>query len=126
MPQFLSQRRHISLIVCLALMLNLLWPALGQAMVAPGIDAIAGEVCSASGNIYSTPARNGQQQVPIAGHHLKHCALCASLAGAPPPASLALRAPIAATALFPAPGYEAPTPCCAWPDARPRAPPTFA
>lgn len=126
MPQFLSQRRHISLIVCLAIMLNLLWPALGQAMMAPGIDAIAGEVCSASGNVYRTPARNDQQQVPIAGHHLKHCALCASLAGAPPPAPLALRAPIAASAVFSAPGYTAPAPCCAWPDARPRAPPTFA
>ena len=126
MPQFLSQRRHISLIVCLALMLNLLWPALGQAMMAPGIDAIAGEVCSASGTVYSTPARNDQQQVPIAGHHLKHCALCASLAGAPPPAPLALRAPIAASAVFSAPGYTAPAPCCAWPDARPRAPPSFA
>lgn len=126
MPEFLSQRRHISLIVCLAIMLNVLWPALGQAAMAPGVDAIAGEICSASGNVYSSRAGKKPQPAPVAGQHLKHCALCTSLAGAPPPAPFALRCAIAATATFPAAGYTAPTPPPAWPDARPRAPPSFA
>ena len=126
MHPFLSQRRHISVIVCFAIMLNLLWPALGQAMAAPRLDAIAAEICSASGNVYSSPARENQQPGPIAGHHLKHCALCASLAAAPPPAPFALRASLTATAPCPAAGYAAPMPHRAWPDARPRAPPSFA
>ena len=126
MPPFLSQRRHISVIVCFAIMLNMLWPALGQATVAPGLDAIAAEICSASGNVYSSPASENQQPGPIAGHHLKHCALCASLATAPPPAPFALRGPLTAIAPGPAAGYTAPTPQRAWPDARPRAPPSFA
>ena len=123
MPQFLSQRRHISLIVCLAIMLNILWPAPGQAMATPGADAIGGEICSANGNVYRIPAGKHPQPAPVAGHHLKHCALCTSLAGAPPPAPFALRSHGAAMAPHALPGYTAPAPRAAWPDARPRAPP---
>ena len=126
MHPFLSQRRHISVILCFAIMLNLLWPALGQATVAPGLDAIAAEICSARGTVYSSPASQHQPPGPTASHHLKHCALCASLAAAPPPAPLALRAPLTATTLGPAAGYTAPTPHRSWPDARPRAPPSLA
>ena len=118
---FLHQRRRFkvrfSLIVCIAIMLNLFTPALGQAMAVLTFDPLAGEICSASAT------GNGQQQIPVAGHDMKHCALCASLAGAPPPAPVIFGLPAAADALSPALHYVAPALHQPWRDARPRAPP---
>lgn len=124
MHQFLHQRRRFkvrfSLIVCIAIMLNLLTPALGHALTVFTVDPLAGELCSATGTA------RGKQPIPVAGHDMKHCALCASLAGAPPPAPVLLALP-AADGGYPLPlHYAAPTPCPPWPDARPRAPPQVA
>ena len=121
---FLHQRRRFkvrfSLIVCIAIMLNLFTPALGQAMAALTFDPLAGEICSAG------TTGSGKQQIPVAGHNMKHCALCASLAGAPPPAPVIFALPAAAGALSPALSYVAPALRQPWFDARPRAPPHVA
>lgn len=120
MHLFLRQRRRFkvrfSLIVCMAIMLNAFAPALGQAMAVLSFDPLAGEICSAG----------GKQQIPVAGHDMKHCALCASLAGAPPPAPVMFALPAAAGALPPALRYAAPALHRPWRDARPRAPPHVA
>lgn len=120
MHQFLFLRRRLSLIVCMAMMLKLLTPALGQAMEVLTLDPLALEVCSAAG---SKP-----QQVPIAGHAMQHCALCslgASGAGAPPPAAGMLPAivllPRGAAVL--APARVAPQSWLSWSPAQARAPP---
>jgi hypothetical protein len=124
MHQFLHQRRRFkvrfSLIVCIALMLNLFTPALGQAMAVLTFDPLAGELCSAG------TTGNGQQQIPVAGHDMKHCALCASLTGAPPPAPVNFALPEAGGAQSPALRYVAPALHQPWPDGRPRAPPQVA
>ena len=123
MHLFLHQRRRFkvrfSLIVCIAIMLKLFTPALGQAMAVLTFDPLAAEICSVGGNGNG----NGQQQIPVAGHDMKHCALCASLAGAPPPAPVTFALPAAAGALSPALHYVAPALHQPWRDARPRAPP---
>lgn len=121
MHQFPFLRRRLSLIVCMAMMLKLFTPALGQAMDMVPLDPLALELCSAAG---SKP-----QQVPVAGHAMKHCALCSSLsatgASAPPPAAGMLSAVVllscGAAVLPPAPA--APLSWQPWSPAQPRAPP---
>ena len=120
MHQLLHQRQRLSLIVCIAIMLNLFTPALGQAMAVLTFDPLADEICRAGATA------NGKQQIPVAGHDMKHCALCASLAGAPPPAPVTLALPAAAGALSPALHYLAPALFRPWREARPRAPPCAA
>lgn len=126
MHQFLHQRRRLSLIVCIAIMLNLFTPALGQAMAVLTFDPLAGEICSAGAldSAGNTVGNNGgKQHIPVAGHDMKHCALCASLAGAPPPLPVAFTLPATAGAALPARYYAAPTLHQPRLDARPRAPP---
>jgi Protein of unknown function (DUF2946) len=123
MHLFLHQRRRFSLIVCIAIMLNLFTPALGQAVALLSMDPLAGELCRAA------TGKNGdgnQPQLPGAGHHLKHCAWCASLAGAPPPARVTVQLPAAVAATGQVTHYRAPPPPQPWSDAHPRAPPRTA
>lgn len=119
MHRLFLQRRRISLIACLAILLNIWAPALGKTVDVLLLDPLVMEICSASGN----------KQIPVAGHAMKHCALCASLggsgAGAPPPRPPELGLLATTDHGWPSPHYRSPRPFSAWPAALPRAPPSL-
>ena len=116
MGNFFQHRRRTSLIVCMAILLNLLTPALAQAMSSLLRDPLALDICSA------TPAKRGQD-VPLAG--MKHCAFCATHAtpSAPPPSAPAGVAPRDGHDAYPSSDYLSPSPLPAWSGSRPRGPP---
>ena len=115
---FFQHRRRTSLIVCIAILLNLLTPALGQAMSSLLRDPLALDICSA------TPAQRGQD-MPVAG--MKHCAFCATDAtpSAPPPSAPARVALRDGHDAYPSSDYLPPSPLPVWSDSRPRGPPTL-
>lgn len=119
MHRLFFQRRRISLIACLAMLLNIWAPALGKTIDVLLLDPLVMEICSASGS----------KQIPVAGHAMKHCALCASLSGsgaAAPPPQLPLLSLLTTTGPgWPLPQYRTPQPSSTWPAARPRAPPSY-
>lgn len=118
MVRFLRYRRGYSLIVCLAILLNLLAPAIGQAMALPARDPLALEICS----VNAAPAKAPGEP---ASHAMKHCVLCALHAGsaAPPPATRGLVVVLAGHDHYPAPHYQSPSPPHVWSAAAPRGPP---
>ena len=117
MGNLFIHRRRTSLIVCIAILLNLLTPGLGQAMSTLLRDPLALDICSA------TPAKRSQH-MPAAG--MKHCVFCATHATptAPPPAIPVLVALLDGHDVYPSPRYLSPSPLAAWSGAQPRGPPS--
>lgn len=118
MGNFFKHRRRTSLIVCIAILLNLLTPALGQAMSTLLRDPLTLDICSAN------PAKR-TQDMPVAG--MKHCVFCATHAtpSAPPPSVPALVALLDGHDVYPSPNYLSPSPLPAWSGAKPRGPPSL-
>lgn len=118
MGNFLQHRRRTSLIVCIAILLNLLTPALGQAMSTLLRDPLALDICSA------TPAKSAPD---MAAQGMRHCAFCATHASpaAPPPSVPALIALLDGHDAYPSPNYLSPSPLPAWSGAKPRGPPSL-
>nr|WP_315401555.1 DUF2946 family protein [uncultured Duganella sp.] len=116
MGHLFHHRRRTSLIVCIAILLNLLTPALGQAMSTLLRDPLSLDICSANPSKRTT-------DTPAAG--MAHCAFCATHAtpSAPPPSMPALIALIDGHDVYPSATYSSPSPLPAWPNARPRGPP---
>jgi hypothetical protein len=125
MPTLLQQRRLTSLIVSMAILLNLFAPALSHAVTVRSADPLALEICSAApaaiGNGTRVPAK------PPA-HGIKHCVLCAVHAGAdaPPPAAAGLLSVLGGHDLYPALRAAAQPQPVLWPDGQPRGPPAAA
>ncbi|MBP1204479.1 hypothetical protein JOD97_002521 [Duganella sp. 1411] len=118
MGNFFQHRRRTSLIVCMAILLNLLTPALGQAMSSLLRDPLALDICSA------TPAKR-DQDMPHAG--MKHCPFCATHATptAPPPCAPARVVRLDGHDAYPSFDYLSPSPLAAWSGSRPRGPPAL-
>ncbi|MEV4781737.1 DUF2946 family protein [Burkholderia sp. LMU1-1-1.1] len=118
MGNLFKHRRRTSLIVCIAILLNLLTPALGQAMSTLLRDPLTLDICSA------TPAKR-TQDMPVAG--MKHCVFCATHAtpAAPPPSIPALVALLDGHDAYPSLDYLSPSPLAAWSGAKPRGPPSL-
>ena len=121
MVKFLQHRRGYSLIVCIAILLNLLAPAIGHAMAQLSRDPLALEICS----VGAAPARRAPGEP--ATHANQHCALCAIHAdsAAPPPAARGLVVVLAGHDRYPPPRYQSPSPPHPWPAAAPRGPPVL-
>jgi hypothetical protein len=120
MVRFLRYRRGYSLIVCLAILLNLLAPAIGQAVAQASRDPLALEICSVNAAPVKAPGAP-------ASHAMKHCVLCALHAdsAAPPPATRGLVVVLAGHDHYPAPRYQSPSPRPLWSGAAPRGPPVL-
>ena len=118
MGTLFKHRRHTSWSVCIAILLNLLTPTLGQAMSTLLRDPLAIEICSA------TPAKRAPD---MPQHAMKHCVFCATHASpaAPPPFVPAPMALPAGRDVYPAPGYLSPSPLAAWSSGKPRGPPSL-
>ncbi|NYE60494.1 hypothetical protein FHW58_001646 [Duganella sp. 1224] len=119
MLTFLQHRRLTSLIVSLAILLNLSAPAISHAMTALSANPLALDICSAT----TKPAPAG-----LPSHAFKHCMLCAVHSGgeAPPPAATGLLAVLEGHDLYPAASPAAAPQAPRWPRAQPRAPPAAA
>src|SRR3954468_7300304 len=119
MGKFLKHRRGHSLIVCMAILLNLLAPAIGHAMATLARDPLVLEICSA------TPAR--QAPGDTSTHVLKHCVFCATHADtyAPPPTPAGPLTLLRGHDAYPAQRYSSPTPLSNWSSAQPRGPPAL-
>jgi hypothetical protein len=119
------QRRLTSLIVSLAILLNLCAPAISQAMSVLAADPLALEMCSATPA--ATAASGKRAPAGLPAHGIKHCMLCAVHAGgeAPPPAAPGLLTLLEGHGVCPAPP-AALAQSALWPDAQPRGPPTTA
>lgn len=114
MRTFFQHRRLTSLIVFLAILLNLCAPAISQTFTVLAADPLAAEICSSS-----SPAKQ-----PV--HAIKHCVLCATHMGndAPPPAQSGLLAKLEGHDDYPHLPHATPAPALIWSDAQPRGPPT--
>lgn len=121
MGKFLKHRRGYSLIVCMAIVLNLFAPAIGHAMARLAGDPLALDICSSSAPAKPAPG-------DPATHAIKHCALCATHADtyAPPFAPSTALAVLRGHDAYPAPHYQSPTPRFNWSSAQPRGPPALA
>jgi len=123
MHKLLQQRRLYSLIVSMAILLNLYAPAIGQAVTVLASDPLALEICGAQSYASGKRAPDG-----LPSHNVKHCALCAlhGGAGAPPPAGNGLLAVLDGRDAWPSPRHAAPPSSPIRHDAQPRAPPASA
>ncbi|WP_373991949.1 DUF2946 family protein [Duganella sp. BuS-21] len=111
MLTFTPRRRWTSMVVLMAILLNLCAPGLGQAASEP----LAQDICRTG-----LPA---PKQHPV--HGFKHCVFCAAQAGdaAPPPTAAGLLAVLTGHAPHPFLLYATPSQSASWTDARPRGPP---
>ncbi|MFC0168369.1 DUF2946 family protein [Pseudoduganella danionis] len=118
MGAFLKRKQATGLIVCLAIVLQLLVPAWASAARNTAATPWAAEVCR------STPAPG---QTPAATHSLKHCLFCSSSADtyAPPVALAGLPVLPAGAALYAGVAPAAPACHAHWHLAQPRAPPAL-
>lgn len=114
----LQHRRLTSLIVFLAILLNLCAPAIGRAVTLAS-DPLVMDICSASA------AREQQTPAQQPAHSIKHCVFCATHASgeAPPPAQAGLLAVLEGHDDYLRPQPAAPAAPRAWPTAQPRGPP---
>lgn len=121
MVKFLRHRRSYSLIVCIAILLNLLAPAIGHAMAQLSRDPLALEICS----VGAAPTKQAPGEP--ANHAIKHCVLCAidTDGAAPPPAARGLVMMLAGHDRYPPLHYQSPSPLHHWPAAAPRGPPAL-
>ena len=124
MRQLLKHRRLHSLIVCLAILLNLFAPAIGHAMASLSPDAPLLEMCSAAPALTAAAPASPRDQ--LAAHGMKHCMFCASHADTyVPPALPGLVAVLDGHDAYPAPAYQSPAPLVIWSSAQPRGPPAL-
>jgi hypothetical protein len=124
MSTFLQRRRLTSLIVSLAILLNLYAPAISHAMNVLSATPLALDICSAAAaSGADKPAPGG-----LPAHGMKHCMLCALHTGngAPPPATAGLLTVLEGHAVYPAQRPAGAPQQPAWPDAQPRGPPAAA
>jgi hypothetical protein len=124
MSTFLQRRRLTSLIVSLAILLNLYAPAISHAMSVLSATPLALDICSAAAaSGAGKPAPGG-----LPAHGMKHCMLCAVHTGsdAPPPVSSGLMAVLEGHDIYPALRPAAAPQQPIWPDAQPRGPPAGA
>ncbi|MRX10325.1 DUF2946 domain-containing protein [Pseudoduganella sp. FT25W] len=119
-----QQRRLTSLIVSLAILLNLCAPAISHAMSALSATPLALEICSATPN--ATAGKRAPAGLPA--HGVKHCMLCAvhATGAAPPPAEAGLLAVLEGHDAYPALRAAAAPQHLIWSDAQPRGPPAAA
>jgi hypothetical protein len=127
MSTFFQRRRLTSLIVSLAILLNLYAPAISHAMSVLSADPLALDICSV------TPAASAigaGKRAPgsLPAHSMKHCMLCAVHAGsdAPPPVASGLLTVLEGHDIYPAQRPAAAPQQPIWPDAQPRGPPAAA
>jgi hypothetical protein len=127
MPILFQHRRLTSLIVSMAILLNLFAPAISQAVTTLAADPLAMEICSV------TPVAanaSGGKRAPggLPAHGLKHCMLCAVHAGgdAPLPVTAGLVALLEGHDVYPALRPVAQSQHLHWSDAQPRGPPALA
>jgi len=118
MGKIFRHRRLHSLIVSMAILLNLFAPSISQAVAARSPDSVLLELCSAAPS--SAPAK---QLV----HAAKHCAFCATHLDtyAPPPAAAGLLAVLRGHDAYPSLRAAAPAPRPLWSSAQPRGPPAL-
>lgn len=117
MGAILKRRQTTGLIVCLAILLQLLVPAWASATISADATPWAADICRST-----APAK-----APGSHHNLKHCLSCASTgdASAPPAAPQHLATLPAGQSLRPAlPGASAAS-TSHWHPAQPRAPPAL-
>ncbi|MRW83885.1 DUF2946 domain-containing protein [Pseudoduganella sp. FT26W] len=121
-----QQRRLTSLIVSLAILLNLCAPAISHAMTALSANPLALEICSATPAAGVTAGKRAPSGLPA--HGIKHCMLCAvhATGDAPPPAEAGLLAVLEGHDAYPALRPAASPPHLIWSDAQPRGPPAAA
>jgi hypothetical protein len=120
MGKILQHRRLHSLIVSMAILLNLFAPAISQAVTSLSPDALLLEMCSSSA-APASPQSPAKQQA----HAGKHCAFCATHLDtyAPPPAPAGLLAVLRGHDDYPSRHASAPAPRPLWSSAQPRGPP---
>jgi hypothetical protein len=116
MGKLFQRRRLHSLIVSMAILLNLFAPAIGKAVTSLSPDTLLLEMCSAT----PTPAK---QQA----HAGKHCTFCATHLDtyAPPPNAAGLLAVLNGHDAYPALHAAGPAPRPLWSNAQPRGPPAL-
>ena len=119
MGKILQHRRLHSLIVSMAILLNLFAPAISQAVTSLSPDALVLEMCSV--NVGGGPAAPAKQQ----SHAGKHCAFCATHLDtyAPPPTPAGLLAVLRGHDVYLSQHAAAPAPRPLWSSAQPRGPP---
>ncbi|NGZ84557.1 DUF2946 family protein [Duganella aceris] len=117
MGKLLQHRRLHSLIVSMAILLNLFAPAIGKAVTSLSPETLLLEMCSAA-----TPAPAKQQ-----AHAGKHCAFCATHLDsyAPPPHAAGLQAVLRGHDAYPTLHAAVPAPRPLWSSAQPRGPPAL-
>lgn len=117
MGAILKRRQTTSLIVCLAILLQLLVPAWASATVSADATPWAADICRST-----APAK-----APGSNHSLKHCLSCTSTGdtAAPPAAPQHLTTLPAGTALRPALVSTSIPAASHWHPAQPRAPPAL-
>lgn len=117
MGKILQHRRLHSLIVSMAILLNLFAPAISQAVTSLSPDLLVLEMCVSS----ASPAAPAKQQT----HAGKHCTFCATHLDtyAPPPTSAGLLAVLRGHDAYPFPHAAAPASRPLWSSAQPRGPP---
>jgi len=113
----MKRRQTTSLIVCLAILLQLLVPAWASASVSADATPWAADICRST-----VPAK-----APGSSHTLKHCLSCATTGdtAAPPAASQHLITLPAGTALRPDLVARSLARASHWHPAQPRAPPAL-
>ncbi|WP_432383643.1 DUF2946 family protein [Duganella sp. P38] len=116
----------LSLIVSMAILLNLFAPAIGQAVTTLAADPLATEICSATPQAVNTAGKRAPGGLPA--HSLKHCMLCTvhATGDAPLPAAAGLLAVLEGHDDYPAPPTAAPWQGHHWTGAQPRGPPAAA
>ncbi|MYN42897.1 DUF2946 domain-containing protein [Duganella sp. FT109W] len=127
MSTFLQRRRLTSLIVSLAILLNLYAPAISHAMSVLSDYPLALDICSVTPAASAAGAgKRGSGSLPA--HGMKHCMLCAVHTGngAPPPATSGLLTVLEGHDIYPAQRPVAAPQQPIWPDAQPRGPPAAA
>ena len=122
-----QHRRLTSLIVSLAILLNLFAPALSQAAATLSADPLAMEICSAT-PLAVNPANGKRAPGGLHAHGLKHCMLCAvNVAGdAPPPVAAGLLTVLEGHDVYPGARPAAQWQHTHWSTAQPRGPPVGA
>jgi hypothetical protein len=118
MGKIFQHRRLHSLIVSMAILLNLFAPAIGQTVATRSPDSVLLELCSAA------PSSAPSKQL---AHTAKHCAFCATHLDtyAPPPATAGLLAVLHGHDAYPSLRAAAPAPRPLWSSAQPRGPPAL-
>ena len=116
MGHFVNHRRLHSLIVSLAILLNLFAPAISHAVTTLTRDPLVLEICS----VNQTPAKQPT-------HGAKHCVFCTTHTDtyAPPPVAPGLLTVLDGHDEYNAPRAAIPTPRLRWSSAQPRGPPSL-